>query len=623
MDFDEVLKEVGAFGLYQKIIICSVLLPAALPCAFHAYSQLFIAATPEHWCRIPELEPWTQDYIELVKNLSIPRDRHGSFAECSMFARNYSEMVRYLEYRTPYELQREQSSKLLRLDQESVVSCQHGWHYDRSMYPSTVVQEWNLVCDRSFYVTLALVLFGLGGLIGNYVFGYLVDLWGRRPSFYAYLLLEIVACAASAFAWNYHSWLGLRFVVGLTVPAILASPYVLAIELVGPERRVFCTIVSNIAYSLGLVLLAGVVYLVRDWRYLTLAVSLPLLMLFSCFFVLPESPRWLIAVGQPKRAARILKVMARVNGVHVTRDFVERLQQRMLTTQPAATTHYGILDLFRGTNMRRKTLIVTLIWFANTSVYVGLSYYAPALGGDEIWNFFLAGAVELPTYLLLWPGLSYFGRRWILFISMLIGGVACVATLLYQQQADVMLLLYCIGKMGISSAFVVLPLLASELYPTVVRGLGMSFSSVVAMTGPIIIPIINHMGQQMLVLPLIVMGALLIVGGFASLFLPETRGKNLPQTLEEGEAVPLSFLLCCCTDKESKKRQSQSQNKGLGRNRKQLPEEAATVYHRVGGVIIKKANRVKRYRTKNTRHIELYQFACFLRRLDISIPPRL
>ncbi|KAH8416209.1 hypothetical protein KR222_011328 [Zaprionus bogoriensis] len=574
MDFDELLKEVGAFGLYQKIIICSVLLPAALPCAFHAYSQLFIAATPQHWCRIPELEPWTQDYQQLVKNLSIPRNELGAHVECAMFARNYSELVRYLEYRTPYELQREQAYRLLKLDEGSIVPCQHGWQYDRS---------WNLVCDRSYYVTLALVLFGLGGLIGNYVFGYLVDLWGRRPSFYAYLLLEIVACAASAFAWNYYSWLGLRFVVGLTVPAILASPYVLAIELVGPERRVFCTIVSNIAYSLGLVLLAGVVYLVRDWRYLTLAVSLPLLMLFSCFFVLPESPRWLLAVGQPQRAERILKVMARVNGVQVSREFLEHLRQLLHSTQPAEATHYGILDLFRGTNMRRKTLIVTLIWFANTSVYVGLSYYAPALGGDEIWNFFLAGAVELPTYLLLWPGLSYFGRRWILFISMLVGGVACVATLLYQQQADVMLLLYCIGKMGISSAFVVLPLLASELYPTVVRGLGMSFSSVVAMTGPIIIPIINHMGQQMLVLPLIVMGALLIVGGVASLFLPETRGKNLPQTLEEGEAVPLSFLLCCCVEKQAKSRQSQSQNQHRAQCRgRMMPEEAATVYHRVG-----------------------------------------
>lgn len=72
-----------------------------------------------------------------------------------------------------------------------------------------------------------MVIFGVGGLIGNYVFGYLQDFWGRRPSFYAYLVLEIAAGILTAFTWNYSSWLVSRVFVGITVPAILASPYVL------------------------------------------------------------------------------------------------------------------------------------------------------------------------------------------------------------------------------------------------------------------------------------------------------------------------------------------------------------------------------------------------------------
>nr|XP_019544411.2 beta-alanine transporter isoform X1 [Aedes albopictus] len=540
MDFDSVLPEVGGFGLYQKLVICVLLLPAVIPCAFHAYSQLFIAAIPNHWCRIPDFEkvqPWAS---KLAKELSIPveyKEGRSQLTMCSMYSRNYSQVADVINAENSITLLKET------FPPGNITGCLYGWNYDTSVFKSTVVTEWNLVCEKDFYPTTALIVFGVGGLIGNLIFGYMQDYWGRKTSFFIYLFIEVTACASGVLTWNFELWLITRFIVGLTVPAILSSPYVLAIELVEPSKRDFCTIVSNIAYSIGLILLAGVVYIFRDWRSLSLAVSLPLLLLFGFYCFIPESPRWLVTRNRFKDAAQVMVTMAKLNGMSIPSNYEHTLKSKFSVSTDVSDKlayNYGIRDLFAGRQMARKTIIITFIWFTNTSVYVGLSYYAPALGGDEIFNFFLAGLVELPTYIVLWPSIHYFGRRWILCISMIVGGIACLFTYASQTDRTITLALYCIGKMGISSAFVILPLAASELYPTVVRGLGMSFSSVIGMIGPIVIPLINYTGSEMTVFPLIIMGVLLISGGCASLLLPETKGVSLPQTLNDGERTVLN-----------------------------------------------------------------------------------
>lgn len=91
----------------------------------------------------------------------------------------------------------------------------------------SLISQWDLVCNKDFYPTLGLVLLAVGGIIGNYIFGYLQDTMGRKPSFFIYLAIECVFGVATAFAQNYLVWVIYRFGVGFTVPAIMATPYVL------------------------------------------------------------------------------------------------------------------------------------------------------------------------------------------------------------------------------------------------------------------------------------------------------------------------------------------------------------------------------------------------------------
>ena len=54
-----------------------------------------------------------------------------------------------------------------------------------------------------------------------------------------------------------------------------------ALELVGPTYRTFITVMTCIFYTLGMLLLAAVAYLVRDWVALCYATSLPFVLFFA------------------------------------------------------------------------------------------------------------------------------------------------------------------------------------------------------------------------------------------------------------------------------------------------------------------------------------------------------
>lgn len=64
----------------------------------------------------------------------------------------------------------------------------------------------------------------------------------------------------------------------------------------------------------------------------------------------------------------------------------------------------------------------------NAMVYYGLSLGTDNLGGSPYVNFFVAGGVEIPAYIMCILLLNRVGRRRPLFATMIVGGAGCIAS---------------------------------------------------------------------------------------------------------------------------------------------------------------------------------------------------
>lgn len=97
----------------------------------------------------------------------------------------------------------------------------------------------------------------------------------------------------------------------------------------GPECRSFVTVMTCTFYTLGIMMLAGVTYLVRNWVQMCLYTSAPFVFYFLYITVMPESPRWLLAKGKFEEALEVLETMAKVNNRSLPDSFRMKLRERV------------------------------------------------------------------------------------------------------------------------------------------------------------------------------------------------------------------------------------------------------------------------------------------------------
>lgn len=163
----------------------------------------------------------------------------------------------------------------------------------------------------------------------------------------------------------------------------------------------------------------------------------------------------------------------------------------MLHKTQETTELPSVMMLFRGA-LRKRTICLFLSWFCMTIAYYGLLLNIGNfnLGNLHVTSIILA-IVEIPAIAISIPILLKAGRRIPIFISMLVCGLACIASELLSIAFDddwIMIACLMIGKFAIGSTNMMMPIFTVELYPTVVRNLGVGASQIAAGLALICIP---------------------------------------------------------------------------------------------------------------------------------------
>ncbi|KAM7119372.1 solute carrier family 22 member 16-like isoform 2-T2 [Ciconia maguari] len=506
---ERLFDSLGHFGRFQACVYFASVFQA-MSCGIHYLASVFMAVAPNFVCGIPgnvssvlfynSSESTIEDIWTLwtsTENYIVVQLENGEIWELNQCSRSKREVSLDLAYE--YK------------GNKSIFSCSDGFLYDDTKWKSTVVTQWDLVCDREWLAKLIQPTFMLGVLIGAVIFGDIADRMGRRRVIWFTSAGQFVFGIAVAFTFDYYSFMIVRFLLAMVSSGYLVVAFVYVTEFVGIKARTWASMHVHAFFAMGIMVVALVGFLVRTWWVYQIFLSIATLPFVLCCWMLPETPFWLLSEERYEDAQKVINIMARWNKVSTPCKVFElcSVQQddlvsgRTSDNDMSSTKKHNILDLFCNWHIARRTITVWLIWFTGSLGYYVFSLSSVSLGGNEYLNLFLIGAVELPCYIIACIGMDKLGRRNTLIPFLILSALICVLIMFIPQDFNTLIILANMaGKFSIGVAFGLIYLYTAELYPTIVRSLAVGSGSMMCRAGSVVAPFCVYLRSVWIFMPL-------------------------------------------------------------------------------------------------------------------------
>ena len=241
VDFDSVLKTIGDFGRFQKILYFSVCIPIIFTTCL-GLSVVFSVAIPKQRCFVPscdnpELPEYQDAFTNGFINFSIPLVE-GKYSKCKEFK----------------FLNTSESCTKDNFDRNEEQACDQIL-YDHEYYGSTLISEFGLSCGGEWKIPLVESMSFVGIMIAAMSCGLLADKYGRKHVLMTCLAISVFSGLMEAVAVDFWMYLIFNTTAALGQAGAFQTGFILALESVGQSYRVFCGIVIEYFFVAGEVVL--------------------------------------------------------------------------------------------------------------------------------------------------------------------------------------------------------------------------------------------------------------------------------------------------------------------------------------------------------------------------------
>lgn len=287
----------------------------------------------------------------------------------------------------------------------------------------------------------------------------------------------------------------MEFLTAFVTGGSYMTIFIMAIEAAAPRKRVFSGTLISFMFSTSQASCGLLAMLLPNFRSLLQVVYGLQLCVLAFIWMVPESVRWLLVNGNADTAKSIIVAAAKINKIQLSSGLIESLdaasnQVEVIASNPEGSNHpETFVNILRSRILAIRLAANVCVWFLIKLVYFGMTIQSVTLDGNKYVNYIVVCAVELPAILLSSLLMEWVGRKWSLFGSLLLTGVACVATEFIPQDAWLAsLLVYLIGKCSVTIAFSIVYVYSTEQFPTSLRHSTMNVCYSIGTIGSILAP---------------------------------------------------------------------------------------------------------------------------------------